>query len=654
MEREESIEQSRLKGDLQMQNLIDADLVARIRLPDQEDLEVKLGGRTMRFEREEVKRQIDQLRDQKYLDGRMVFRERLHDLALQAHQSSDGTAAFVQRAEIDLSAVDNLVDRIWPQLTPPQYLRELLNSRDRLLEAAGSGFSAHDVRLLHRSRAERLADEIWSDSDIALLDYVEHRLRGHQQYVHLVVDEAQDLSPMQLLMLANRSRRGSATVLGDIAQSTGAWARDDWNDVIAILGKGGPHSIHPLQYGYRVPREVYEYAARLLPSIAPGVVPPEVIRDVGRDPEVREINSGGTGAEVAEVVKSYSATGLYIGVICPRSRWGDVAGAFTDKEMQFWDSESEELVQGQNINLIDPVAAKGLEFDAVVVVEPSAIVEEYERGDRLLYVALTRTMKYLTVVHELPLPASLQDDLEANALADRYDTDGLDPGGAGAGNDRIKEPLPVEVVPTDTVPVLSGPVSIWAERLAQTIDQHLSSQHHSALLIDVIRQLGVEDLVAGRLLADRQTGTLSAESAESADTRQSAAAEWPDLDTPMSVGRGGLHDSWLEGYGYWACHQMKPWREIKLPFGSLRSALFGPSGARALFAGSTKKMRDKVDSHGPVEVVVVRLGDVAVVTDGSLVVSVPWLEVSRSNPDAIVSLVGSTPGRRNLNEASFT
>ena len=192
--------------------------------------------------------------------------------------------------------------------------------------------------------------------------------------------------------------------------------------------------------------------------------------------------------------------------------------------------------------------------------------------------------------------------------------------------------------------MLSGPVSPWAERLAQTIDQHLSSQHHSALLIDVIRQLGVEDLVADRLLADRQTGTLSAELAGSAETRQSAAAEWPDLDTSMSVGRGGLHDSWLEGYGYWACHQMKPWREIELPFGSLRSALFGPSGARALFEGSTKKMRDKVDTHGPVEVVVVRLGDVAVVTDGSLVVSVPWLEVFRSNPDAIVSLVGSTPG----------
>ncbi|SVB80443.1 uncharacterized protein METZ01_LOCUS233297, partial [marine metagenome] len=94
MEREESIEQSRLKGDLQMQNLIDADLAARIRIPNQEDLEVKLGGRTTTFEREEVKRQIDQLRDQKYLDGRMVFRERLHDLALQAHQSSGGLAIF--------------------------------------------------------------------------------------------------------------------------------------------------------------------------------------------------------------------------------------------------------------------------------------------------------------------------------------------------------------------------------------------------------------------------------------------------------------------------------------------------------------------------------------------------------------------------------
>ena len=121
-------------------------------------------------------------------------------------------------------------------MTPQQFLRDLYGSRERLVAAAGDDFTAGDVNRLLRTAAQRITDEEWSDEDVALLDEADNLInRNVFRYSHIVVDEAQDLTPMQLRSLRRRSRSGSMTLVGDLAQSTGVWARDSWDDVVVAL-----------------------------------------------------------------------------------------------------------------------------------------------------------------------------------------------------------------------------------------------------------------------------------------------------------------------------------------------------------------------------------------------------------------------------------
>ena len=123
-------------------------------------------------------------------------------------------------------------------------------------------------RLL-RTPASRITEETWSDADIALLDEASALINGHgDTYGHVVVDEAQDLSPMQSAQLTRRSKTGSMTVVGDVAQLTGPWARDAWGDIVEALRQECPAKVEELTLGYRVPEQIYSLAARLLPGRA--------------------------------------------------------------------------------------------------------------------------------------------------------------------------------------------------------------------------------------------------------------------------------------------------------------------------------------------------------------------------------------------------
>src|SRR5581483_9783573 len=134
------------------------------------------------------------------------------------------------------------------------------------------------------------SNEVWSAADLPLLDEVEHLINGPpRRYGHIVVDEAQDLSPMQLRGVARRSSTGSLTVVGDLAQSTGAWARDSWEEVTRHLPANLPRTLSSLRYGYRVPRQIYDFAARLLAVAAPGVLPTQVVRDGPAEPGVHRV-----------------------------------------------------------------------------------------------------------------------------------------------------------------------------------------------------------------------------------------------------------------------------------------------------------------------------------------------------------------------------
>ncbi|MDG4775048.1 ATP-binding domain-containing protein [Solwaraspora sp. WMMD792] len=412
--RAEPVAVARLKGDARMAGLLDRALRNRIGTPDPAE-RLLLGSRFVTLPGEQVQQALDAAAgaDLPYNGRRQLFRDRLADLV---HDRS----GVDPRGE---PALVNLVERLWPQQSPAAFLRGLLASRPRLRAAAGpaaaatgsaaDGFTADELALLHRRGADRISEEIWSAADLPLLDELDQLIDGgpSRRYGHVVVDEAQDLSPMQLRAVARRSRTGSCTVIGDLAQSTGGWARDSWDEVTRHLPTTCPVRVAPLRYGYRVPRQAYQFAARLLPVAAPGVTPPEVVRDGPAEPGVHRVGLTERAGRVVAVAGEHAARGAFVGVVCPPRCRREVEAALADNGLAWSSAQQGDL--GAAINLVSPAEAKGLEFDAVVVVEPEQIVADDERGHRMLYVALTRTTGHLDVVcvgDPLPLTTPYRPD----------------------------------------------------------------------------------------------------------------------------------------------------------------------------------------------------------------------------------------------------
>jgi len=198
--------------------------------------------------------------------------------------------------------------------------------------------------------------------------------------------------------VARRCPLGSITVLGDLAQATTAWAPGDWAVTLEHLGHPGAE-VRPLTAGYRVPGEVIELANRLLPHVAVGVPPGSAVR-AGID----ALRFGATDALVAEVERCLEVEGS-IGVIAPDDAVASVLARLQDEGAVPVEAE-----QDARVTVVAASAAKGLEFDSVVLLEPADVVAaEPTRaaGLRRLYVVLTRAVSRLTVLHDRPLPAEL-------------------------------------------------------------------------------------------------------------------------------------------------------------------------------------------------------------------------------------------------------
>ena len=221
-----------------------------------------------------------------------------------------------------------------------------------------------------------------------------------------MLDEAQDLSPMELRSVGRRAATGSATVLGDIAQGTTPWATASWTEALGHLGTQEAH-VEVLRKGYRVPAAVVELASRLLPTIAPSVAPPEPVRtNPGRLDVVRVDDESGLSAAVVTLAADVSAREGSIGIIAADAVVGRFRRAFVDAEVAVGSPDDED---DPRLVLVPATVAKGLEFDHVIVVEPAQIVAAEGRGLRRLYVVLTRAVSSLAIVHAEPLPALLAD-----------------------------------------------------------------------------------------------------------------------------------------------------------------------------------------------------------------------------------------------------
>jgi DNA helicase IV len=301
------------------------------------------------------------------------------------------------------------ISRIWPTTSGPALAKRVLTNRAALAAAAHGVLSADEQQLLLRRGSRKLDDEAWTLAELVLVDEAEAVVSGAPKaYGHVVVDEAQDLSPMELRALARRCPSRSMTVLGDLAQATAPAATSAWADAIAHLGSPPTARVEELGLGYRVPEAIIEVANRLLPRVAPRVRPAGSVRLAGAEPARIAAGDDGPGATTAATAAALAGRWSSVGVIAPDGVRGEVRDGLVAAGLPF--AEGIVTALEETVTLLPPPDAKGLEFDAVIVVEPARFftTDDDTAGGRLLYIALTRAVQELAMVHAGPLPQELR------------------------------------------------------------------------------------------------------------------------------------------------------------------------------------------------------------------------------------------------------
>ena len=405
-----------VKGDLRMMKVLARAVDDRER-PLRDDFHIGFGIQRLRLtvaESTDIIREARR-RSRGHNSGRKVVEELVFQkLAASARKSVDASAVRDRlRWELPMR---ELLEWMWPVLTPAHLLHDLYGSPALLRSANRGVFTDDEILRLHRPRARHADDVIWRFSDVPLLDEA-RALLGYRPgrrdddavrtYGHICIDEAQDLSPMELRMVARRSLNGSMTVVGDIAQATGAWANEGWDNVLAQLPQKREVQRRELSIGYRIPGPAMTLANQVLPYAAPGLRPPQPVRDDGDPPVVRRLASLADGL-VDLVLNELDAVGEgNVAVIVPDSLVSEVDAVFAAADIAIGGANRHGL--DQRATLVPVRLVKGLEVDSAVVVEPARVVDEESQGVRSLYVALTRATKRVAVVHVGPLPAMLRE-----------------------------------------------------------------------------------------------------------------------------------------------------------------------------------------------------------------------------------------------------
>ena len=443
---------ARLKGDVRMAKVVARAVRTRQR-PLHDDLEVPYGALVLRLTADESRRIVEGARRRPGTHNgrrRLVEESVAQVLADRARQTQQrlgvGTPvvtafpgyedpAGMDDDEFDFEDFSRKVrrvpelaralDRMWPRLSPHELLHDLFGAPPLIAAASKGVLTPEEQALLRRPRSTSFDEVAWTPADAALVDEARHLLGPRaggaddalRKYGHIVVDEVQDLSPMQLRMLTRRSLAGSMTVVGDIAQATAPWAPTSWADIVEHLPRRRPARTVELTVSYRTPSEVLAVAGRVLAVAAPELAPPKPVRRTGVEP--RMIRVTGTDAlatadDLARAVARAAAEEMEavrpgrVAVITPESLRADLAEALSAAGTPVVDPRdmrkgglSEPLV------LLGAESTNGLEFDSVVVVEPAVIAGETARGLRTLYVALTRPTQRLAVVSLTAPPAAL-------------------------------------------------------------------------------------------------------------------------------------------------------------------------------------------------------------------------------------------------------
>ena len=473
----ESDEVDRLKGDLRMVTVL-AQAVSTRERPLRTDVEIPVGRAIMVLRARETREVIERARRRPGNHNQRrsaIGRELASRLASQYYQrfirdegegaSGVGELADQIRATPEFQAA---LQRMWPRLSGQELLHDLFGA-PALVRAAGAGvLTEAECDLLVRPRSASLDDVAWTKADAALIDEARVLLgprrrpravvkatdplvldgvdldsyRGDVRaaalreaarqnvtttvefdeaefvtYGHIVVDEAQDLSPMELRILHRRDLTGSMTIVGDMGQATTASSSASWDTVLAVLDPRRPPTRVDLTVSYRTPEEVLAFAAPVLALAAPDLEPPRPVRRVGVDPIVEVVDADRFDDALAQAAARERAAVEpgRVAVIVIESEVERVVATLRARGLAAVDPRDDESAGlGADLVVLAAESANGLEFDAVVVLEPLRIAcrgsltgETTNRGLRTLYVAMTRPTRRLALVTTEALPASL-------------------------------------------------------------------------------------------------------------------------------------------------------------------------------------------------------------------------------------------------------
>jgi DNA helicase IV len=377
-------------------------------------LEVHWRHRVVRLPARVLRQRVEELGsgDLRYLVARDHLRDWLVERCLRHLEHTEGLNALDNPAEVQRSLrarpeVRAFLQRTWPVVDPVRLVFRLLTERDFLAGAADGILSDPEQELLRWTRRPRSRKAAaWSVTDAFLVDEAVDVIGGTPTFGHVVADEAQDLSAMQLRAIGRRCRFGSATLLGDLAQRTTPWSAERWEDALGHLGRRSMRVEH-LPRAFRAPAEVLDFANRLLPEIAPGVRPARSVRSVPGSLRVRAVTPGEATAAWRQALKEALAEDGSVGLVVDDRAVPAARTELTGRGVEF--REVDRFDTDTRLALVPASAVKGLEFDQVVLVEPADIADPAlgATGLRRLYTALTRAVLGLTIVHAKPLPAAL-------------------------------------------------------------------------------------------------------------------------------------------------------------------------------------------------------------------------------------------------------
>ncbi len=410
----------RVKGDVRMSDVIDHAINDRER-PLRDDLVVPFRSGYVRLRVAETARIVRQARRRfrrhnsarKWVEGECWAE-------MAASWRGDEVTPREVRSEVrSTPEVREALERMWPVLSPADLLHDLFGSTGLLRLASDGVLEEREYKALYRPRSGSVDDVRWTPADVALLDDAREVLGPRpgrsgridesdeiRTYGHIVIDEVQDLTPMQLKMAARRSLNGSMTVVGDLAQATGPMAPDDWDDVLQHLPDRRPARVIGLSVGYRIPAQIMELANHVMAAATPSLRAPESVRIGESAPRIVHADElvAGVVDEVA-ALRGEMASGS-VAVVAPDDLCDSISDALQQRGFDHGRAATSGL--DQSLTVVPVSVVKGLELDAVVVVEPSRIVSGQEHGLRALYVALTRSTQRLSIVHHDELPPVLR------------------------------------------------------------------------------------------------------------------------------------------------------------------------------------------------------------------------------------------------------